>query len=134
MSRTRELYTLTDLAKEYHKDLSYIAKLVKAFELKTIPALQGNHACQALSKTEKVKLEKSNPSLAIPDIAEGEIEINALAKTRKQDVSGLLKLLKRNEFVLEKRLNPNGGRPVNVLSSKEVIRLEQEHPIRIKIK
>lgn len=134
MSSSKTLFTIRDLAEKYSKDSTYIAKMVKEYKLKTIPAIQGKHACLALESSEVTKLEKYNPLLTYPLLGEGEKELKAIAKERKQDVSGLLKFLKANGFTLEKRLLPKGGRPVNTLSAKEYARLNKEHPVRVKVK
>ena len=127
------IYTFSDLAKEYSKDQSYVAKLVKEFNLNVTPAIHGKHACLALSQKEKDKLEKSNPLLVLPLIKKNEKDLSTIAKERKQDISGLLKFLKANGFTLVKRLKPDGGRAVNVLDASEYERLMTTYPPRVKV-
>ena len=130
----KEFFTLTELAEEYGRDLTHIAKLVKDKNVVVTPTKQNGKACQALSLKEKAKLEKANPLLALPSIGKGEVELNDLAEKRGQDVAGLRKFLIANGFTLEKRLRPGGGRPVNVLSAKECARLDKEFPARVVVK
>ena len=134
MSKAKQLITIRDLAKKYSKDPSYIAKMVKEYKLKIVPAIQDKHACQALEMAEVEKLEKNNPLLTYPLIGKDEKELKVVAKERKQDVSGLLKFLRAHEFSLEKRLLAEGGRPVNILPAKEYARLTKDYPARKKIK
>lgn len=129
----KKFFTFNELAELYGKDPSYIAKQAREFKLVVTPAVSNGHPCSALSLEEKEKLEAKNKNLTFPQIKKGEQEVNDLAKKRKQDVSGLLKLLKANGFTLEKRLRKGGGRPVNVISAKDSERLDKEFPVRIKV-
>jgi hypothetical protein len=129
----KQYVSFNDLAKEYKKDQTYISTLVRKYGLTVTLATHNKHPCKALSLKEKERLEKKNPNLIVPKVRAGEIEINALAKERKQDVSGLLKMLKENNFKIEKRLREDGGRPVNVLSEKEYARLTKKFPPRVKV-
>jgi len=130
----KKIYTFTDLVELWSKDLSTVAKKVKEYGIATIPTIQNDHACQAITQADKDLLEKENPNFVVPLITKSDVEINALAAERKQDVAGLLKFLKSHDYVLEKRLRPEGGRPVNVLGEKEYKRLNKENPPRVKVK
>lgn len=126
-------HTFSELAEEYGKDLSHIGKMIKKFKLVTTPALSEGKACQSLSNEEKAKLEKKNPLLVVPKIGTDEVTVLSLAEKRGCGTSDVLKLLKRNNFKIEKRQRDGGGRPIDVLSSKEAARFNKEHPVRVKV-
>jgi hypothetical protein len=128
----KKIYTFNDLGREYGKDATYVARMVKRFKLISTPAMQDNHICQALTLAEKLKLEKKNPNLLAPPLAKGEIDLISLAAERNQDVSGLLKTLKANEYTVVKRLKDN--RAVNSLTAKDYTKFSKEHPVRVIIK
>jgi hypothetical protein len=127
--KTKKYYTFRELANEYGKDITHIAKLIKKFDLDAVPAVSEGKACQAISNEDKSKLEKKEPLLALPKVGADEITIDELAKQRNSDTSGLLKYLKANKFEIEKRQRDGGGRPINAISLKEVARLNKENPV-----
>lgn len=129
----KEYITIKELAEEYLKDTSYIAKLLIELQIPTVTATKEGHACKAISFEDKAKLEMTNPHLVAPTMTKEDIKVSDIATERGQDVSGLLKLLKKKGFALEKKRSPEGGKPVAVLSKKEHARLTKEHPIRIKL-
>ena len=129
----KTIWTFNELAREYGKDPTYVARMVRLHGLAVTSAMQDKHVCKALSSAEKAKLEKKNPNLTLDFVGKGERELNDIAEERGQLVDGLLKFLKAHDFEIEKRLHEDGGRPVNVLSAKEYARLMKSFPKRVVI-
>ena len=126
--------TVAEFAEEYQKDISYIGKLIREHKIPVVEATKNGRACNALDSKSRATLEGLLAPV-LSEMGEGEIEVLQLAEERGQDVSGLLKMLKKNNFKLEKRLRvgPGGNRAVNVLTKSEYARFQKEHPVRIKL-